>query len=232
MHAAPPAGQPLLLDRITHQYAGHKAVDGVTLDIGGGELVALLGLSGCGKTTLLRIVAGLVQQTAGRVVVGGQAVDALPPSRRPVGIVFQSYALFPHMTVADNVAYGLAARGVGRPARRQEAARMLDLVQLGHLSKEGAIDFRTTMHITKNTPNAELAFKLIEAALSPEVQAALMASPYLVVPTNTKVPIAGEVAKLVPDHAAMRSRFVFQDWARVNEQRAGWLERFNRGMRG
>ena len=59
-----------------------------------------------------------------------------------------------------------------------------------------------------------------------------MASPYLVVPTNTKVPIAGEVAKLVPDHAAMRSRFVFQDWARVNEQRAGWLERFNREMRG
>jgi len=133
MHAAPPAGQPLLLDRITHQYAGHKAVDGITLDIGGGELVALLGPSGCGKTTLLRIVAGLVQQTAGRVVVGGQAVDSLPPSRRPVGIVFQSYALFPYMTVADNVAYGLAARGVGRPARRQEAARMLDLVQLGHL---------------------------------------------------------------------------------------------------
>ena len=98
--------------------------------------------------------------------------------------------------------------------------------------KEGAIAFRTTMHITKNTPNAELAFKLIEAALSPEVQGALMASPYLVVPTNTKVPIAGEVAKLVPNHAAMRSRFVFQDWARINEQRAGWLERFNREMRG
>ncbi len=98
--------------------------------------------------------------------------------------------------------------------------------------REGAIAFRTTMHITKNTPNAELAFKLIEAALSPEVQAALMASPYLVVPTNTKVPIAGEVAKLVPDHAAMRGRFVFQDWAAINEQRAGWLERFNREMRG
>lgn len=98
--------------------------------------------------------------------------------------------------------------------------------------KEGAIAFRTTMHITKNTPNPELAFKLIEAALSPEVQAALMASPYLVVPTNTKVPISGEVASLVPDHAAMRSRFVFQDWARINEQRAGWLDRFNREMRG
>jgi len=133
MDAVPASGQTLLLDRITHRYAGRNAVDGVTLDIAGGELVALLGPSGCGKTTLLRIVAGLVQQTAGRVVVGGQAVDALLPSRRPVGIVFQSYALFPHMTVADNVAYGLAARGVSRAARRQEAARMPDLVQLGHL---------------------------------------------------------------------------------------------------
>ncbi len=98
--------------------------------------------------------------------------------------------------------------------------------------KEGAIAFRTTMHITKNSANAELAFKLIEAALSPEVQETLMASPYLVVPTNTKVKIAGEVAKtLVADQEAMRSRFVFQDWARINEQRASWLERFNREMR-
>jgi putative spermidine/putrescine transport system substrate-binding protein len=98
--------------------------------------------------------------------------------------------------------------------------------------KEGAIAFRTTMHITKNSANAELAFKLIEAALSPEVQETLMASPYFVVPTNTKVKIAGEVAKtLVADQEAMRSRFVFQDWARINEQRASWLERFNRDMR-
>jgi putative spermidine/putrescine transport system substrate-binding protein len=98
--------------------------------------------------------------------------------------------------------------------------------------KEGAIAFRTTMHITKNSPNAELAFKLIEAALSPEVQAALMASPYLVVPTNTRVKIAGEVAKvLVASHEEMQKRFVFQDWKRINEQRAGWLDRFNREMR-
>jgi len=98
--------------------------------------------------------------------------------------------------------------------------------------KEGAIAFRTTMHITKNSGNAEMAFKLIEAALSPEVQTALMAAPYLVVPTNTKVTIAGPLTKdLVPDQAAMQ-KFVFQDWAKINEQRAGWLERFNREMRG
>jgi len=134
MSAPTPPGQPLLLDQITHRYGGQTAVDGVTLDIAGGELVALLGPSGCGKTTLLRIVAGLVRHSAGQVRVGGQAIDGLPPNRRPVGIVFQSYALFPHMTVAANVAYGLAARGAPRAQQQAEAARMLDLVQLGHLA--------------------------------------------------------------------------------------------------
>ncbi len=134
MNALIQAGQALLLDRITHRYAGHTTVDAVTLDIEGGELIALLGPSGCGKTTLVRIMAGLVRQTAGRVMVAGRPIDALPPNRRPVGIVFQSYALFPHMSVADNVAYGLAARGTARAAQRTGAARMLELVQLGHLA--------------------------------------------------------------------------------------------------
>ena len=98
--------------------------------------------------------------------------------------------------------------------------------------KEGAIAFRTTMHITKNSPNAEMAFKLIEAALSPEVQTALMAAPYLVTPTNTKVKIAGELAKLIPDTESMKTRFVFEDWSKINEQRASWIDRFNREMRG
>ena len=129
-----PAGRGLHLDHVTHRYAGSVAVDDVTLDIEGGELVALLGPSGCGKTTLLRIVAGLIRQTQGRIVVGGESIDALPPRRRPVGIVFQSYALFPHMSVAENVAYGLAARGMAGSARRAEAMRMLDLVQLSHLA--------------------------------------------------------------------------------------------------
>ena len=98
--------------------------------------------------------------------------------------------------------------------------------------KEGAIAFRTTMSITKNSPNQELAFQLIEAAMSPEVQSALMAAPYLVTPTNTKVPITGELTELVPSQEAMRKRFVFQDWAQINEHRADWINRFNREMRG
>ena len=98
--------------------------------------------------------------------------------------------------------------------------------------KEGAIAFKTTIHIVKNSLNQELAFKLIEAAISPEVQAQLMEEPYLIVPTNTKVRMGGEIAKvLAKDHAEMRSKFVFQDWARINEQRAAWIERFNREIR-
>jgi putative spermidine/putrescine transport system ATP-binding protein len=95
----------LTLDGIVQRYAGatNAAVDGVTLEIKAGELVALLGPSGCGKTTLLRIIAGFVRQTEGKVIVGGQVIDSLPPNRREVGVVFQNYALFPHMSARENV---------------------------------------------------------------------------------------------------------------------------------
>ena len=100
------------------------------------------------------------------------------------------------------------------------------------IPKEGAIAFKTTIHIVKNSPNKELAFKLIEAALSPEVQAQLMEEPFLIVPTNTKVAIKGELAKtLAKDHAEIAKKFVFQDWAKINEQRSAWIERFNREIR-
>lgn len=124
------AGQKLTLDGITHVYGASKAVDDVTLEIGSGELVALLGPSGCGKTTLLRIIAGFINQTKGRVVVNGEAIDHLSPHKRTVGIVFQNYALFPHMTVADNIAYGLAARGASNAAQTARVGEMLDLVKL------------------------------------------------------------------------------------------------------
>ncbi len=124
------AGQSLTLDAITHRFGSATAVDDVTLDIRAGELVSLLGPSGCGKTTLLRIVAGFINQTMGRVIVGGTPIDDLPPNRRSVGIVFQNYALFPHLTVADNIAYGLAARGTDRAAQRVRVEEMLALVQM------------------------------------------------------------------------------------------------------
>jgi putative spermidine/putrescine transport system ATP-binding protein len=120
----------LALEGVTHRFGAVTAVDDVSLDVGAGELVALLGPSGCGKTTLLRIIAGFVTPTAGRVLVDDDTIDHLPPHRRGVGIVFQNYALFPHMTVAENVAYGLEARGASRPEVHQRVGAMLALVRM------------------------------------------------------------------------------------------------------
>jgi putative spermidine/putrescine transport system ATP-binding protein len=131
----PTASFDLTLDDIFHQYPGATpAVDHITLEVGAGELVALLGPSGCGKTTLLRIIGGFQPQTSGKVVIGGKVIDNLPPHHRDIGVVFQNYALFPHLSVAENIAYGLEARGVARPARRQRVTEMLEMIQLGHLA--------------------------------------------------------------------------------------------------
>jgi putative spermidine/putrescine transport system ATP-binding protein len=120
----------LTLDSISHSYGSGLAVDDVTLEVRDGELVSLVGPSGCGKSTLLRIIAGFVRQTAGRVIIADAAIDDLPAELREVGIVFQNYALFPHMTVANNVAYGLAVRRVPREAQRQQVLDILDTVQM------------------------------------------------------------------------------------------------------
>jgi putative spermidine/putrescine transport system ATP-binding protein len=123
-------GEPLTLDGVSHSYGEGLAVDDVTLEVAGGELVALLGPSGCGKSTLLRIVAGFLNQSQGQVKIGDRFVDPLPPNRREVGIVFQNYALFPHMTVADNIAYGLDARGDSKTEQRTRVSEMLKTVRM------------------------------------------------------------------------------------------------------
>jgi putative spermidine/putrescine transport system ATP-binding protein len=120
----------LTLDGISHSYGNGLAVDGVTLEVRDGELMSLVGPSGCGKSTLLRIIAGFVRQSAGRVIIDDAVIDDLPAERREIGIVFQNYALFPHMTVADNVAYGLAVRRVPVKARRAQVLDMLETVQM------------------------------------------------------------------------------------------------------
>ena len=124
------AGHSVELESITHRFGPTTAVDDVSLPIDAGELVALLGPSGCGKTTLLRIIGGFIVPTAGSVRVDGHAIDHLPASRRDIGIVFQNYALFPHMTVYENIAYGLRARHARRDVVRERVARMLATVQL------------------------------------------------------------------------------------------------------
>ena len=127
-------GHRLTLDNITQRFGDFVAVQDINLEVAGGELVALLGPSGCGKSTLLRIVSGFIRQTEGRVLFDGEAVDHLNPSQRGVGIVFQNYALFPHMTVYENVAYGLRARHAARELVRERVARMLATVQLEALA--------------------------------------------------------------------------------------------------
>jgi ABC-type Fe3+/spermidine/putrescine transport system ATPase subunit len=118
------------LSNITKSYGGLPVLKGCSLAVDKGQVMTLLGPSGCGKTTLLRTLAGFVTPEAGRVVVGGTDITSLPPNRRSVGYVFQNYALFPHLTVAENVAYGLKVRR--RPAGeiRNRVGRALELVSL------------------------------------------------------------------------------------------------------
>ena len=133
--AVPLRGHTLDVDALTVRYGGFTALDAVSLSVAAGEIVALLGPSGCGKTTLLRTVAGFITQASGRVSIDGAGIDDLPANRRRVGIVFQNYALFPHMSVADNVAYGLHARGERGPKANARVAELLEMVQLGAMAQ-------------------------------------------------------------------------------------------------
>ena len=117
-------------EKVEKRFGAHAAVRGIDLLVRPGEFVTLLGPSGCGKTTCLRMIAGFIAPTSGRIVMGGRDITALPPYRRNTGMVFQSYALFPHRTVADNIAFGLQVR---RLPRAECEARINDALRLVHL---------------------------------------------------------------------------------------------------
>lgn len=121
------------VDTLHKAFGSVIALDGVSLDIGDNEFFALLGPSGCGKTTLLRCLAGFEQPDGGRILLDGKDVARVPPYRRPFNMMFQSYALFPHMSVGDNVAYGLRQERVREPELSRRVAEALDMVQLGDL---------------------------------------------------------------------------------------------------
>ena len=122
---------------LTKRYAAglEPAVDRLNMEVEEGHLVALLGPSGCGKTTTLRMVAGLMDPTAGSIVVDGKEITHTPVNKRGMGMVFQSYALFPHMNVEQNVAFGLEMRQIPKAEQKARVAAALDMVQLGHLGK-------------------------------------------------------------------------------------------------
>jgi iron(III) transport system ATP-binding protein len=126
---------PIHLLRVTKRFGATVAIDGVTLDVADGELFFLLGPSGCGKTTLLRMIAGFIEPTEGTIRFGDRDVTAEPPARRNAGMVFQSYALWPHMTVAENVAYGLDVRRVAAAERRQRVESVLRTVRMEALAQ-------------------------------------------------------------------------------------------------
>ena len=125
----------LTIEKLTKRYGENAVVCDVSLDIPDGEFLVLLGPSGCGKTTTLRMIAGFVPPSSGAIRLGSRDVTTLPPWHRNAGLVFQSYALFPHMTVNDNVAFGLEMRKVATADRDKRVAQALELVRLGHLGQ-------------------------------------------------------------------------------------------------
>jgi spermidine/putrescine ABC transporter ATP-binding subunit len=130
-----PAAPIIRIEGASKRFGPVAALDDVSLEIRANEFFALLGPSGCGKTTLLRLLAGLERASAGGIVIDGEDMAGVPPNRRPVNMVFQSYAVFPHMSVADNVAYGLKVTGVPRDEIRRRVAQALAMVRLDGLDE-------------------------------------------------------------------------------------------------
>ncbi|WP_235813778.1 ABC transporter ATP-binding protein, partial [Pseudomonas ficuserectae] len=123
------------IDRVTKKFDETIAVDDVSLQINKGEIFALLGGSGSGKSTLLRMLAGFERPTEGRIYLDGVDITDMPPYERPINMMFQSYALFPHMTVADNIAFGLKQDKLAKPEIEARVAEMLKLVQMTQYAK-------------------------------------------------------------------------------------------------
>jgi len=130
-----PPAMSLDVREVSVLYGANRVLDDVSLNAAGGEFIALLGASGCGKTTLLRAICGFVAVAGGSIAVGGRDITRLPPDRRDIAMVFQSYALWPHMTVAQNIGYGLKLRGVGRAEIARRVAELLAMLRLDGLGE-------------------------------------------------------------------------------------------------
>ena len=131
----PSAKPQIVIDGVVKSYGNFTAVDNVNLQIYKGEMFALVGASGCGKTTLLRMLAGFARQSSGAISIDGVEMSTVPPHERPVNMMFQSYALFPHMSVERNVGYGIKRLPMDAATRKKRIQEALDMVQLGHLAQ-------------------------------------------------------------------------------------------------
>ncbi len=131
-----PSARPYVqLERLTKKFGDFTAVDDISLKIYQGEIFCLLGASGCGKTTLLRMLGGFETPTSGKILIDGEDMAGVPPYQRPVNMMFQSYAIFPHMNVEQNVAFGLKQDGVSKAQIKERVATMLDLVKMGDFAR-------------------------------------------------------------------------------------------------
>jgi len=216
----PGQGVALTLIQLTRTYGPVLALDGLTLEIAPGELVALLGPSGCGKTTALRVVAGLEDADSGRVEVAGQDITGVPTSARDMGMVFQAYSLFPHLTAAQNVEFGLRLRHLPSARRRSRTADMLDLVELSDQADRYA-------HQMSGGQQQRVA---LARALAIEPQVLLLDEPLSALDAKVRVQLRDEIRRIQLE-VGTTTLFVTHDQEealavadRVGVMRAGNLE--------
>jgi putative spermidine/putrescine transport system ATP-binding protein len=214
------ASVSVILRDLRRAYGQVKALDGLTLEIAPGELVALLGPSGCGKTTALRVLAGLEDADSGRVEVGGKDLTSVPTSARDMGMVFQAYSLFPHMTARQNVEFGLQLRRMPSTRRRARAAEMLDLVELSDFADRYA-------HQLSGGQQQRVA---LARALAIEPQVLLLDEPLSALDAKVRVQLRDEIRRIQLE-VGTTTLFVTHDQEealavadRVGVMRAGNLE--------
>ena len=216
----PGHGVAVNLVNLCRSYGPIHALDGLTLDIAPGEFVALLGPSGCGKTTALRVVAGLEDADSGRVEVGGKDITSVPTSARDMGMVFQAYSLFPHMTARQNVEFGLRLRRIPSRRRATRASEMLDLVELSDHADRYA-------HQLSGGQQQRVA---LARALAIEPQVLLLDEPLSALDAKVRVQLRDEIRRIQLE-VGTTTLFVTHDQEealavadRVGVMRAGNLE--------
>lgn len=178
---------PILdVDRVTQAFGGVRALDDVSVAVRAHEIMALLGPSGCGKSTLLRTIAGFVRQTTGEIRIGGRVVDRLPPGKRNVGIVFQNYALFPHLSVFENVAYGLRARGLARAEFGPRTAAVLETVRMASF----------TDRLPRQLSGGQQQRVALARALATDPAIMLLDEPFAALDKNLRLEMQAEIKRL------------------------------------